>query len=170
MRCCVAMVVGWLCLSTTVFAQDEVAPLDLSAIAFLEGQWRGDNGGLIFEETWNAPSGGVVTAMARGVREGELAVLEYIVVTNTDKGPVMRFKHFHADYTNWDGEDEPITLYLGRQLENDVSFVSEDGESVVQRLRYFINEADQLQADISLLREGVMDQFSLVFDRVTPNN
>lgn len=167
----IGLVVGWIFLSTPSIAQDDIAASsDLSAVAFLEGQWRGDNGGLIFEETWNAPAGGVMTAMARGVREGELAVLEYLIVENTDQGPVLRFKHFHADYRNWEGEDAPITLYLGRQLENDVSFVNADEGAVVQRLRYFINDADQLQSDITLFREGVKDQFSLVFDRVIDNN
>ncbi len=149
-----------------VVAQDDAESNGLAALAFLEGQWRGDNDGLIFEEMWGAPSGGVVTAMARGVRNGELAVLEYIVVSDTDKGPVMRFKHFKADYTNWDGEEEPITLYLGRQQENNVSFVNEDPEAVVQRIRYFITDNGQMQTDISLMREGVMDMFSLTFDRV----
>ncbi len=140
---------------------------DLSALTFLEGDWRGDNDGLVFEESWSNARGEVMTGMARGLRGDRLAVLEYIIVEMTAIGPILRFKHFNADYSNWEGEETPVTLSLVRVREKDVVFFSQEPSAVVQRLRYFINAEGRLQSDITLLRNGQSDMFSLQFDRVS---
>ena len=62
-------------------------PYSLNDLAFLEGHWRGGED-FIFEETWTAAEGGVMTGMARGVSSGELRVLEFIVASE-EEGAVV---------------------------------------------------------------------------------
>ena len=137
----------------------------LSKIAFLAGHWRGEEG-LVFEEIWSAPEGGVMTAMARGVAEGQLRVLEYIIVTEEDDTLVMRFKHFNADYSTWEEDGAMIELWLTDHGENDVTFSADPPSETVKSVRYWKPAEDQLQADVVLTHEGGEDRFSLKFERV----
>ena len=165
---CLCFFSGGNSVSGQIATQQPLIPDLLESTSFLQGNWQGNNDGLIFEEQWNAPAGGVMTAMVRGVRNGELAVLEYIVLAQTNNGVAMHFKHFRSDYSNWDGEEKPITLFLTSVKDNDIEFTNQDRSAIVQRIRYFMTAPDQLQADIDLLREGVVDKFSLTFNRVAP--
>ena len=144
--------------------QSAAAEPALSDLAFLEGRWRGGDEGFVFEETWNSAEGGVMTGMARGVRGGELAVLEYIVVSEEEDGVFMRFKHFRADYSTWE-DDEPLTLRFTQAKEGDVIFHSDDPQSEVQTIRYFLTGDDGMQADVALMENGEPGGFSLTFTR-----
>ena len=141
----------------------------LADLAFLEGHWRGSRDGLVFEEIWSAPEGGVMTAMARGVSAGEdpgkLRVLEYVVVSEEAAGVVMRFKHFNADYSTWE-TGGPVTLTLSAAAENDVAFSAEPPSESVKSVRYWMPDADTMQADIMLDQDGKEGGFTLVFKRV----
>ena len=140
----------------------------LKDLAFLEGNWRGGSDSFVFEEYWWPAEGGVMTGMARGVREGELAVLEYIIIEETEDGAVMRFKHFNADYSNWEGEEiGPITLSLARAEPNDVVFEALENDAHVSAIRYYVDDDGRLHADVTLIEDGNKGGFSLVFEKVT---
>ncbi len=132
-------------------------------LAFLEGHWRGGEE-FKFEETWRAAEGGVMTAMARGVSNGELRVLEYIVVSEEDAGLVMRFKHYNADFTTWE-QDGPVTMLLTDAGEHDVTFTADPPSESVKSVRYWMPAANSLQADVVLVENGEESSFSLSFDR-----
>ncbi len=139
------------------------APGSLADLAFLEGHWRGGED-FIFEETWNAAEGGVMTGMARGVSAGELKVLEYIVVSEEEDTLVMRFKHFNRDYSTWE-EGGPIVLMLTDAKENDVTFSADPPSQDVKSVRYFLTGENTLQADVVLVENGEEGGFSLTFER-----
>ena len=146
-----------------ITAQAETTP-SLDDLAFLEGHWRGGED-FVFEETWLAAEGGVMTAMARGVSSGELAVLEYIVVTQEEDAVIMRFKHYNADFTTWE-EGGPVTLSLTSASKNDVTFTADPPSETVKSIRYWITDDSALQADIVLVEDGEEGGFSLTFNRV----
>lgn len=139
------------------------APGSLADLAFLEGHWRGGEE-FIFEETWNAAEGGVMTGMARGVSSGELAVLEYIVVSEEEDALIMRFKHFNRDYTTWE-ESDPIVLMLTEAKKNDVTFSADPPSQEVKSVRYFLTDENTLQADVVLVENGEEGGFTLMFER-----
>ncbi|MAW81761.1 MAG: hypothetical protein CMI63_16105 [Parvularcula sp.] len=150
----------FLCLSGAARAE---TPGSLADLAFLEGHWRGGDE-FIFEETWNAAEGGVMTGMARGVSAGELRVLEYIVVSEEKDSVVMRFKHFNRDYSTWE-ESDPIVLTLTKANENDVTFSADPPSQEVKSVRYFLTGEDTLQADVVLVENGEESGFTLMFER-----
>lgn len=140
----------------------------LADVAFLEGAWRGGDA-FVFEETWSAPGGGVMTGMARGYEGDALRVLEYIVIAQSDDAVVMRFKHFNADYTTWDGEEKnPIHLTLTKAADNDVTFTADPPSHDVKSIRYWSPTADTLQADIVLFENNEEGGFTLKFERTSP--
>lgn len=147
-----------------LLAAPVAAAQSLADLAFLEGEWRGRQDALAFEEIWSAPGGGVITGMARGERDGALAVLEYIVIAEEDAGVMMRFKHFNADYTTWETEG-PVVLRFVEAKENDALFRADDPMAEVQSARYWMPTPTTLQADIALLRDGKPGGFTLLFAR-----
>lgn len=138
-------------------------PFSFDDLAFLKGHWRGGDT-FTFEEIWSAPEGGVMTAMARGVNDGKLAVLEYIVVSEEETGLVMRFKHYNADFSTWEAGD-PVTVTLTSASENDVTFTADPPSETVKSIRYWMPDELSLQADIVLVENGEEGGFSLLFSR-----
>ncbi len=136
----------------------------LDDLVFLTGAWRGGDD-FVFEETWSAPAGGVMTAMARGHQGDQLRVLEYIVVTEETDGIVMRFKHFNADYSTWEKGDALVSLPLTSVKENDVTFSADPPSETVKSIRYWMPDAKTLQADVVVVEDGGEDGFSLVFTK-----
>ncbi len=134
-------------------------------LGFLEGHWRGGDD-FVFEEIWSAPEGGVMTAMARGVSSGEVRVLEYIVLAEENGALIMRFKHFNADYSHWDGEDEPLTLTLTDIDGADATFTADPPTHTVKSIRYWMPDSDTLQVDVAQIEDGEEGGFALVFNRV----
>lgn len=149
-----------------VIAMPAFAEPSVDDLTFLEGRWRGGDENFTFEEIWSAPEGGVMTAMARGVAGGELRVLEYIVVSEEAASLVMRFKHFNADYSVWDGEDEPLTLTLSDIDGTDVTFISDPPTHTVKSIRYWMPDTETLRVDVAQIEDGEEGGFSLVFTRM----
>lgn len=155
-----------LALAYCVFAASPAwAEPALSDLAFLEGDWRGETEGLRFEETWSSAAAGVMTAMARGWRDGEVSVLEYIIVEEKEGAVLMRFKHFRPDYTTWE-TDGPIVLRFAQARKGDALFRNDDPQAEVQSVRYLLQSDGALRADIALLADGKPGGFSLTFDKV----
>lgn len=140
----------------------------LADLAFLEGHWRGATDTIVFEETWSAPQGGVMTAMARGVSAGadpgRLRVLEYVIVAEEAAGVVMRFKHFNADYSTWEAAG-PVTLTLTSAKPDDLTFTADPPSETVKSARYWKSGEDTLQVDVIVVEDGAESGFTLVFER-----
>ncbi|MEM9495460.1 MAG: DUF6265 family protein [Pseudomonadota bacterium] len=135
----------------------------LADVAFLQGAWRGGDE-FVFAEIWSPPMGGVMTGMALGAAREDLKVLEYIIISETEDGLVMQFKHFNADYSTWE-ENGPVTLRLTETGANDVTFSADPPSETVKSIRYFTPSDGALQADIVLLEDGEEGGFSLSFSR-----
>ena len=137
----------------------------LEDLQFLEGHWRGGEG-FVFEEIWSAPEGGVMTAMARGVSDDSVRVLEYIIVAEEDDALVMRFKHFNADYSSWEDGEAPLTLTLTQVGAEDATFTADPPTHTVKSIRYWKPDGDTLQVDVAQIENGEEGGFTLVFTRV----
>jgi len=137
----------------------------LEDLGYLEGHWRGGDD-FVFEEIWSAPEGGVMTAMARGVSDDTVRVLEYIVVAEENGALVMRFKHFNADYSSWEDGEAPLTLTLTAFSAGDATFTADPPTHSVKSIRYWTPDDDTLQVDVAQIENGEEGGFTLVFNRV----
>ncbi|MEO1252187.1 MAG: DUF6265 family protein [Pseudomonadota bacterium] len=135
-------------------------------LSFLKGAWKGGDGDFVFEEIWSAPEGGVMTGMARGVGDGTLRVLEYIVVAEENGGLVMRFKHFNADYSTWEDGAAPLELTLTALDGTDATFTADPPSHTVTSIRYWMPEAATLRVDVEQIENGETGGFSLTFAKV----
>jgi hypothetical protein len=98
-------------------------PSALDKMAFLAGHWRSERDGVVIEEMWLAPAGGVAQSSVRLLRDGKVGTIELIVVAAESDRVVMRYNHFHPDYRTWE-DDGPITLTLTRATDDEVVFTN----------------------------------------------
>lgn len=153
------------CLTALLLAgAAEAKEPSLADLSFLEGRWRGGDERFSFEESWLPAEGGVMTGMARGVGDGALHVLEYIVVSEEDGGVFMRFHHYRADMSTW--EEKPILLRLEKIGDGLAEFRAGETDTV-PLIRYFVTEDGGLQAEVETYEDGERDSFSLTFSRIS---
>src|SRR5512147_711971 len=98
-------------------------PTALQEMAFLAGHWRGERDGVTIEEMWLAPAAGVAEGMVRLIRDGVVGTIELLVATAERDRVVLRYNHFHPDYTTWES-DGPIALTLTEAGERRLIFTN----------------------------------------------
>lgn len=131
------------------------ASVDLAAMEWLVGSWRGTGLGGEAELTFAPESVGTMTGMFKSSRDGEVVFYELIVIGEFDGRTAVRLKHFHPDMTGWEAQD--------RWME----FVLE--EAVPDRLARFdalkferVDETRMRAVVMSRQRDGTFEE--LVFD------
>lgn len=90
----------------------------LDDLAFMEGRWENED--RTIAEWWMPGDGRAMVGSFRWTME-ERSVLEFLVIEQTETGPVYRFKHFNPDYVTWE-DDEPNTLELTEHDESRAVF------------------------------------------------
>ena len=122
-----------------------------------------------FEIAWRRPnmsmSGREVEFLLVG--DGELRVIEYIMITKEEGRISYRFKHFNGDYSTWE-EDRPLEFSLLSVSEREAVFHSEvaDQDSP-RRITYRLTDAGVLSVTVASSDEqGVLgDSFEIVMSR-----
>lgn len=80
----------------------KAATAKLGDFAWLTGHWTGEGLGAVCDETWSAPAGGCMVGTFRMVKDDKLVFSEFFMLVETDKGVVLRLKHFNPDMTGWE--------------------------------------------------------------------
>jgi len=60
----------------------------LDPVAFLAGTWTSEEGGVVMEEHWTAPAGGLMLGLHRDVAPGKPAFFEFLRIEATPRGIV----------------------------------------------------------------------------------
>ena len=103
----------------------------------------------------------------RLVIDGELSVIEYMMITEEENRIVYRFKHFNADYTTWE-DDRPLEFTLISASGREAVFHSEvAGQDSPRRLTYRLaGEANLVVVVAGSDEQGnLTDSFEIRFSR-----
>ncbi len=126
----------------------EIKP-SLDDLGWLTGSWYGEGLGGEIEEHWTPASGGTMLGAFRLVVEGELRVIEYMMITEEEDRIAYRFKHFRPDYTTWEA-DRPLEFTLIRVSEREAVFHSEVPEqNAPRRITYSLSDDRELLAVVA---------------------
>jgi hypothetical protein len=139
----------------------------LSDLEWISGSWSGSGLGGEVEEHWTAASGGTMLGAFRLVVEGEVRVIEYLMITEEEDRIVYRFKHFRPDYTTWE-DDRPLEFTLIEVSANEAIFHSEvPDQSGPRRLTYRLSDDGGLSVVVAGSdEEGNLDEgFEVRFTR-----
>lgn len=120
-------VVVLLCLPLTAVAQQKVtdhtvklgegekpAAATVEVMSWLAGRWTGDGLGGRIEEIWTPPDAGTMIGTFRLIQSEKPMFYEFMSLLNTERGLVMRLKHFNPDVTGWEEKEKFVEfLYVG---------------------------------------------------------
>jgi hypothetical protein len=56
----------------------------LAQLSWVAGTWRGESGGMVFEERWTPPSGGAMLAVSRTVKGDRMVAFEFLRIVERD--------------------------------------------------------------------------------------
>ncbi len=143
---CVASFLGSMVPSTPVLARSSTSttspPVTLADLAWLAGNWIGEEGETTIQEHWSAAEGNSMMGMFRLVQGGQVVFYEFMSIEQEDAGPVLRIKHFDPGLVGWEEKADSVVFHLQQIEDRRAVFQTHvDGqpESLV-----FVREDDQL--------------------------
>jgi hypothetical protein len=92
-------------LTTSAIAQSAPptpAKVSLADLSFISGLWRAEFGGGLGEEYWSASSGDSMVGTFRFVKDDSAHFYEFMLIEQTNKGLVLRLKHFNPGLIGWE--------------------------------------------------------------------
>ncbi|HEX8701657.1 MAG TPA: DUF6265 family protein [Myxococcaceae bacterium] len=119
----------------------------LEELAWFEGHWRDESGGMLSEEIWTAPSGDSLMGMWRLAQDGKVRVFELLAIKAEDGKLVIRLRHFDPKLVAREDKDKPIVWPLVRSGPREAVFEGPEssGKGTV-RLTYRRPDDDTLVA------------------------
>jgi len=85
---------------------------DIKDLTFMAGKWVTHNAWGDMEESWSTPMGNCMMCSYRCVKDGKVIIYEFIVIEQTDSGPVMKLRHFSPGNIGWEEKDKPYDYPL----------------------------------------------------------
>ena len=142
------------CCLAPVYADDQDVVID--DFAFIAGFWQGTGFGGATEEMWMPPSQGRMFGIFKQSRDGALQFSEFMEITETSEGWVLRLKHFNPDFSGWEAQDKHVTFPLQTLSEN---------KAVFQGLSYELIGPDKLRIELQM-NEGSRGASTSAFELV----
>lgn len=132
-------------------ASDAPHATGLARLAFLRGVWQGKMGDDAVEETWSEPSGGSIMGMFRWQSGGKTTMYELLSITDEGGEPVLRLRHFGADFSPWKGECDGVAAMRATDIgPAHVEFTSDAASpGGLAACRYECPSADVLKIRVS---------------------
>jgi hypothetical protein len=103
-------------------ASDKGGKAQISDMAWLAGTWQGSGLGGVTEEVWSSPQGGIMMGMYRMLKDGKPIFYEFLTLSESDGGLLMRLKHFHANFVGWEEKDKTVDFRFIRKEGNRAYF------------------------------------------------
>jgi hypothetical protein len=107
----------------------------------MAGTWRGEEGGVVMEEHWMEPGGGMMPGLHRDVRAGKRTAFEYLRIEEGPEGLIYQASPQGA----------PATPFLLRTLEPRKAVFENPGHDFPQRILYFLDDEGALHARVETL-------------------
>ena len=134
---------------TQLFAQaseDGEPHFDLRELAWLQGSWEGTGFNNRIGECWMSAPDGRLTGMFQMIGpDGNQTLSEFFILGAFQDAPAIRLKHFNADLTGWEAQDEYVLFEL---LETGPDFARFDG------LEYHRDNQGRLIIHVTVSRDG----------------
>ncbi len=159
-RALIGFLLLWLSMPSSHAAESTASPAPprpiLADLAWIAGDWVGDEGGDLSEEVWAPPAGDCMMGMWRWVSGGKVKLFEFLSIVMEDDGPVFRLRHFDRQGVGWEDKDKPLAMKVLRFEAGLVAFEGAGSKGPV-RLTYRRVDADALS--VTLEKGGPPQEF-----------
>ena len=81
-------------------------------VSLIQGTWTGPGFGGTCEEVWTAPRGGGMMGMFQLVNDDGIVFYELCQIVPEEGSLALKLKHFNADLTGWETQDETVDFPL----------------------------------------------------------
>jgi hypothetical protein len=106
----VSCILGFLFIVSAAYSQ---APArNMKDLSFMAGKWITESEWGEMEENWSEPMGNCMMCSYRCVKNGKVVFYEFIIIEQTDSGPVMKLRHFSPGNIGWEEKDKPYEYPL----------------------------------------------------------
>ncbi len=140
----------------------QTAP-DLSVVAHIEGHWKGQFSGGPIEAAWSAPEGNNIVGYIRMIRDNKPFLYEIFAFEQTEKGPLVRVKHFKPGLISVEEKEDADTYDFIEAKKNEALFEKSDKKV---RIIYELRKRDVLVIRRGTPKDGNWEFTDLfVFDR-----
>jgi len=85
---------------------------NIKDLGFMSGKWVTHSAWGDMEVNWSEPMGNSMMSAYRCVKDGKVIFYEFSVIEQTDKGPVMKLRHFSPGNIGWEEKDKPYEYPL----------------------------------------------------------
>jgi hypothetical protein len=119
-------------------AVGQAPPAEVERLAWLEGRWQGESGGVAMEEQWTSVSGGALLGVHRDVKGGRMVGFEFLRIQATPEG-VFYYASPNAR--------PPVAFKLVELAERRAVFENR-AHDFPQRILYWLDPAGALHARI----------------------
>lgn len=124
---------------------------------WLQGNWTAEKWGGTIEEYWTTSSGNAIIGMFRFVKDNSTQFTEHFILCEEDGNPVLKLRHFNADFTGWEDKDTYVTFSFVEMGDN---YLQLDG------IRYELLDSDQLRVLLEMENDGVVETEEFLFNRM----
>ncbi|MFK7767524.1 MAG: DUF6265 family protein [Mariniblastus sp.] len=135
---------------------------ELSDVAWIAGQWRGNAMGGEFEESWNPPMGGSMMGMFKFVKDNEIGFYELMTIVEEGDSLMLRLKHFDKKLNGWEEKDKSIEFPFVSHSEKETVF---DGLKFVRVDNFKMHIIVKINKD-----EGEIEEMKFECKRVVQPN
>jgi len=151
--------------ATAQAAAEPESTASLDDLAWLAGSWEGEGLGGRYEEIWSAPAGGNMIGMFRLVRDGKVALSEFIMIEQREDGIHFMLKHYAPGWQEWE-TDAPLTFKLSSAANGTFVFDA-SGEQSARRVSYVRDEKGGWKAIIERVVDGNPGTLEVPFRRAS---
>lgn len=144
----------------------EVTPaLDLHALHWMAGAWMGSIDGDPIEEHWSTAAGDTMMGMFRWLKDQQVYLYEFIVISNSELGTTLQIKHFRPDLVGWEEKDSAITYFFQSLEGQSVTFGNAKFGDESRVLQYTLNEQGQLIVTLYSSENGEPKNYEFIYSR-----
>lgn len=129
----------------------------IDQLSWLQGNWTAEKWGGTAEEYWSASKGNTIIGMFRLVVDNEVQFTEHFILCEEEGYPVLKLRHFNADFTGWEEKSEYVTFPFVEMGEN---YLQLDG------IRYELLDSDQLKVKLKMMNKDVENTEEFLFNRM----
>jgi hypothetical protein len=128
-------------IASPLVAAESSPSADLADLAWIAGDWVGQEDDSLIQEQWSAPEGSDMMGMFRLIQAGEVVFYEFMTITRTESGTVLRIKHFDPGLVGWEEKAESVLFDLKEVADHRAVFETEkDGNPERLVFERFENE------------------------------
>jgi hypothetical protein len=98
--------------------------------------------------------------MFKYIKEGKDALYEFLLIEQTDEGPLMRLKHFNPGFIGWEEKDKMYVYRITSFKTNFVTFRNDDSKTSISFHRI---SPGQMNVTLEQERDGELKNSLFVY-------